>query len=108
MLAVIAVAPTLAEGDGVAVQARASWLACSESCAPGEAELALTLPVRTGPPAPAARWQAALAAAHAALPQPFPGTARLAVGADQLVLSVAGAPLGAGLHAAEFFPASDA
>lgn len=40
-------APARAKGKAK-IRARASWLVCREVCLPGDAELTLTLPVRTG------------------------------------------------------------
>lgn len=43
---------SLAEGGTVTLTARAEWLMCKDVCMPGEADLELTLPVKTGKPAP--------------------------------------------------------
>lgn len=48
---VLPVELTLSEdfkGDTLAINATASWLVCKESCIPGDAKLALSLPVKSG------------------------------------------------------------
>lgn len=52
----------------VTLGAKASWLMCKEACIPGRAELAITLPVRSGPAEADARRASDFAAARAALP----------------------------------------
>lgn len=41
---------SLAAGQPVEIAAHVTWLACSESCVPGEADLRVTMPVDTGEP----------------------------------------------------------
>ncbi len=41
--------PAVIDGDRVRIAARASWLMCRDVCIPGDADLALELPVRSGP-----------------------------------------------------------
>jgi len=45
---------SLRPGRPVTIAARVDWLECQEACLPGRADLSLTLPVTSGPPAPAA------------------------------------------------------
>ena len=62
-----------------------SWLECKESCIPGDAEVSLTLDVKTSPPAPNEAHSALFADARKKLPQP-PGirTSTAAVGEQPL------------------------
>jgi thiol:disulfide interchange protein DsbD len=80
--------------DNVAsIKAHASWLVCSDICIPGEADLALALPVRaaTGGPDPA---NAALfAAARARLPRPAGFPAQIAVSGTDFELRIPKAAL---------------
>ncbi|MFA7665073.1 MAG: thioredoxin family protein [Burkholderiaceae bacterium] len=83
----------------VRITGKAFWLMCHELCIPGEAELALSLPVAAADaPPPASRHAALFAAARARMPtQRLPVTAsmqgdRLSIGFD------------AALAGAEFFP----
>ncbi len=48
--------PTSVPGDRVALSARASWLMCREVCIPGEAQVALELPVQRSGAAAASRF----------------------------------------------------
>ncbi len=68
LLVDIATPAEAAPGAEVPLQARADWLMCKESCIPGGAKLALTLPVAADA-APDAQWSARIAAARAAVPQ---------------------------------------
>ncbi len=86
-----------AAGDSLRIGARVSWLACREQCLPGEAELALALPVGTRA-APSAA--VGLFARHQTrLPVPLPAAAGLTVAtlpaaageAPRLRLALAGA-----------------
>jgi thiol:disulfide interchange protein DsbD len=57
---------TLAEGPA-AIAAHVDWLACRESCVPGQSDIALNLKVRHGPPAHD-EWVDAIATARAKVP----------------------------------------
>jgi thiol:disulfide interchange protein DsbD len=46
----------LPSGGSVELKARAEWLMCEETCIPGSAEVALTLPVSATPPAAHPEW----------------------------------------------------
>jgi thiol:disulfide interchange protein DsbD len=56
VLLLVAITPpaSLAPGGAVRLDGRVDWLECKESCIPGKAELALTLPVRAETPRPGA------------------------------------------------------
>ncbi len=88
---------TLAAGSNVEVRAAAEWLMCAESCMPGDAKVALTLPVA----AEAGAENAAVAKAFAALPRdPAPWTVTARRDGAKVFLTVA-APSGAPVHAPE-------
>lgn len=59
----------LAAGGTVELKAQASWLMCADVCIPGDAEVSLTLPVRSETPQPDARWSEGIAATQAELPR---------------------------------------
>lgn len=69
LLVDIAVPATAQPGASVTLRARAEWLMCKESCVPGEAKVALTLPVAAAAATDAA-WATKIAAARESLPQP--------------------------------------
>jgi thiol:disulfide interchange protein/DsbC/DsbD-like thiol-disulfide interchange protein len=46
--------PANFSGDQLAIRGKASWLVCKDVCIPGDAEVSLTLPVKTGNPAASA------------------------------------------------------
>jgi thiol:disulfide interchange protein DsbD len=84
-------------GDQARLEARIDYLVCAEVCVPGQASVALTLPVVAGSPAPDPVWGPAIARALANAPdrggltaafQRVGGRLRLAVTGDAL----AGAP----------------
>jgi thiol:disulfide interchange protein DsbD len=54
----------------ITLRARVDWLECEETCIPGRADLALTLPVAKGAPLPNLKWKDAMDRARAALPRP--------------------------------------
>jgi thiol:disulfide interchange protein/DsbC/DsbD-like thiol-disulfide interchange protein len=58
----------LAPGETLTLAVRIDWLVCQEDCIPGDAQLALALPIVAGPPSPS-RWATAFAAAHARVPR---------------------------------------
>lgn len=60
----------LSPGGAAAFTARASWLACSETCVPGKADLSLTLPVRAAAP-PDTAQHVQVAQEVAQLPRPL-------------------------------------
>jgi thiol:disulfide interchange protein DsbD len=69
LLVDIAVPADAAPGTSVTLRAKVEWLMCKESCMPGEAQLALALPV-AAEAVPDVQWAAKIAAAREALPQP--------------------------------------
>jgi thiol:disulfide interchange protein/DsbC/DsbD-like thiol-disulfide interchange protein len=90
--------PALTGAGPLQIAAKASWLMCKDVCIPGEASLALVLPVSAGPEVQRSRHSALFDAADARMP-----SARL-----DAVVSVQGERLSIGwaepLEAAEFFP----
>lgn len=88
---------TLVAGSNVELRAAAEWLMCAESCMPGDAKVALTLPVA----AEAGAENAAVAKAFAALPRdPAPWTVTARRDGGKVFLTVT-APAGAPAHAPE-------
>lgn len=88
---------TLVPGSKVELRAAAEWLMCAESCMPGDAKVALTLPVA----AEAGAENAAVAKAFAGLPRdPAPWTVSARRDGAHVFLSVSGAP-GGPAHAPE-------
>ncbi len=59
----------LKPGTSVSLHAKAEWLMCKDVCMPGNAEVALTLPVSTDAPALDTLWGAKVAATFAGLPR---------------------------------------
>jgi thiol:disulfide interchange protein/DsbC/DsbD-like thiol-disulfide interchange protein len=105
LLVPITVPADLTTGGSVHLAAHATWLACSEICIPGEAKLALDLPVgpapQTADPAAAARF----AALRDRLPQTGKFATRFVASQRDLRLFVPAAAL-AGINepTALFFP----
>ncbi|MBI3924947.1 MAG: thioredoxin family protein [Armatimonadetes bacterium] len=94
----------LKPGQPMKLRARAAWLACEESCIPGDADLELTLAVSQDPGAPSA-WAQSIAATLDKLPrtdQPVMAQA----GWDGRSIAVA-FPLSQPADKAEFFPSED-
>ncbi len=105
LLVPIAAPVTLNPGDAVHLAANATWLVCSEICIPGEAKLALDLPVGAAPlaadPATAARF----AAVRDRLPETAGFETRFAVSGHNIRLFVpAEALAGIDRPNASFFP----
>ncbi|NLD69834.1 MAG: DUF255 domain-containing protein [Limnobacter sp.] len=86
------------DGDSLRVVGKASWLMCSDVCIPGDAELALTLPVSRDGSTSASRHAALFDDAHRRLPAQ---TLEVQVGAAGERLSLG---LPEALASAEFFP----
>ena len=92
-------------GSRVALRGRASWLVCEKTCIPEEADVALTLPVIAGPPAPAATAPA-IERARRAVPAASPWPATLSATAETVTVSVAAPRLAADrISDVWFFPA---
>jgi DsbC/DsbD-like thiol-disulfide interchange protein len=85
------------------IGAEVKVLVCREMCIPGKAQLSLTLPVKSQPPAPDAQTAELFAAARKALPQRAPGSWRISVtdARDSFALT---AKLGQHIVQASFFP----
>ncbi|HWO04482.1 MAG TPA: protein-disulfide reductase DsbD domain-containing protein, partial [Methylomirabilota bacterium] len=81
-------------GSRVTLRGRASWLVCEKICIPEEAEVALTLPVIAGRPAPAVTAPA-IERARRAVPAPSPWPATLSATAETVTVSVAAPRLAA-------------
>jgi thiol:disulfide interchange protein DsbD len=65
----------LKPGESVALSAQVDWLMCADVCIPGDARVALTLPIRAEPPTPATGHGAEAAASLHSLPDTVPGWA---------------------------------
>ena len=92
-------------GSRVTLRGRASWLVCEKTCIPEEADVALTLPVIEGRPAPAAT-ASAIERARRAVPAPSPWPAALSATAKTVTVSVAAPRLAADrISDVWFFPA---
>jgi thiol:disulfide interchange protein DsbD len=90
LLQTVQVAADAPLGGRAEIRARLDWLACSENCAPGSAELVLSLPVErhTGPTPEAD----AITKVFQGLPQPLPeGLATVALSGTELAVAVPGA-----------------
>lgn len=95
----------LKPGGSAPIGANATWLACAEICIPGEAKLALDLPIAATPAAPDPAVAGQFAAARARLPQPATFESRFTASAKELRLSIPAAALaGIDKPAAAFFP----
>jgi thiol:disulfide interchange protein/DsbC/DsbD-like thiol-disulfide interchange protein len=91
----------------VTIAAAVTWLVCEKECVPGEAKLALTLPVAAPGTAPEPKpdMRGVFDAARAALPNPSPWAARMAIAGDDITLHIDGKGLRADtLRSAYFFP----
>ncbi|MFZ4767072.1 MAG: protein-disulfide reductase DsbD domain-containing protein, partial [Roseimicrobium sp.] len=63
----------LVPGTRVTLQGKATWMCCGRDCNPGFRDLALSLPVQTGPPSLDRTWSAAFERARATVAQPALG-----------------------------------
>jgi len=90
-------------GSDVHLNATVSWLVCREICVPGRADLALTLPIRTGTSGPPSSTHLLFAKAQADLPRPAPKSWKVTanLGDHGFVLNVV---IGKRETAATFFP----
>jgi thiol:disulfide interchange protein len=86
--------PDLPPGRQVTLRGRASWLVCEKICIPEEADLALTLPVVAGRPAPA-REAPLIARARRAVPVASPWPATVSASPERVVVSLAARGLAA-------------
>ncbi len=95
----------LASASAARLEAHARWLVCSEICIPGEATLALALPVAGAPAPPDPAVAARFAAIRDRLPKPAAFATDFAASARDLRLYVPKAALaGIGRPNAAFFP----
>jgi thiol:disulfide interchange protein DsbD len=104
LLTTVTVPKDAVPGRSVTLNADVSWLVCADICVPEAATLSLTLPVVADAPAPNPLWAADFIAAREAMPQPFSGTATIAVAGDTLHLAVSGGGLPAQVSEAAFYP----
>ncbi|MEO7599906.1 MAG: protein-disulfide reductase DsbD domain-containing protein [Opitutus sp.] len=68
LLVTITPPTTLSAGTSVELKAAAEWLMCADVCVPGNAKVALTLPVSAEAPQPDAAWSSKLAATAQEVP----------------------------------------
>ncbi|PTX91464.1 protein-disulfide reductase DsbD domain-containing protein [Opitutus sp. ER46] len=68
----------LAPGTNVTLRASADWLMCAATCVPGNADVSVTLPIRTEAPTPDATWGARVQRARDTLPRTDPAWATTA------------------------------
>jgi thiol:disulfide interchange protein/DsbC/DsbD-like thiol-disulfide interchange protein len=95
----------LAPGMPVALRAHAAWLVCEKICIPEEADVALTLPVVAGRPAPDATGAPLIERARRAVPAPSPWPTTLRATAETVSIEVAAPGLVAdGIAEVAFFP----
>ena len=78
---------TLQVGADISLKAHASWLVCSDTCIPEDAELSISLPV-SAVSAPDPQWGDAFVASRARTPVPNPFPTKLSVADDKLKLHV--------------------
>jgi thiol:disulfide interchange protein DsbD len=110
LLVPIAAPANLSPGSAVHLEANANWLVCSDICIPGDAKLALDLPVGAAPAAADPSVAALFAAVRGSLPEAAGFETRFSVSAQELRLFVPAAalpdPLNGGVDrpAVAFFP----
>jgi len=98
----IDVPPDLHPGTTVTISALASWLVCSETCIPEDAELSIALPVGAMAEADQ-RWAGSFASTFARMPAPNPFHATVEAIGDQFSLRIATGDA-THLREVEFFP----
>jgi thiol:disulfide interchange protein len=86
LLVPIAVTPDVEQSGTANFAAAVSWLVCSDICIPGEAKLALALPVGASPAAPDPAVKDLFAAARSHLPKPAGFEARFAMAGNEVRL----------------------
>src|SRR5207244_9586072 len=95
----------LAAGGPVRLEADASWLVCSDICIPGEARLALELPIGSAAAPADPSIAARFSTARSRLPEPAGLHARFTASPKELRLSLPAAALaGVGQPTVSFFP----
>ena len=75
-------------GSRITLRAHVSWLVCEKTCIPEEGDVALTLPVTAGRPAPAPT-AAAIEGARRAVPAPSPWPATMEATPETVTVAVA-------------------
>ncbi|HYP18396.1 MAG TPA: protein-disulfide reductase DsbD domain-containing protein, partial [Opitutus sp.] len=88
---------SLPPGSPVELKAKVDWLMCADVCIPGNADVALTLPVSAEPPAADPAWSAKIEAAEAALPRALPEW-KVRAGREGANVRLALAPVGDAKH----------
>ena len=105
LLVPITVSDQVKPGETAHLDAAVSWLVCSEICIPGEAKLALDLPVSTHPALPDPAVQELFATARRQLPKPANFEARFATAHQELRLLLPKTALaGMAQPSVSFFP----
>jgi DsbC/DsbD-like thiol-disulfide interchange protein/cytochrome c biogenesis protein CcdA len=106
LLTQIAPPGVLSDAGRVDIKADVTWLVCEKECIPGEAKVALSLPLaRDGSGTADAGTAAVFAAARRALPYPSPWRARMELDRDWVTLAVDAKALATtAVRAAYFFP----
>jgi thiol:disulfide interchange protein len=84
----IDVPSTLSPGTNIMLAAHASWLVCSDTCIPEEAQLSISVPVATQTE-PDRDWAERFASARAQLPLPNPFPTTASVKAESIILHIA-------------------
>jgi DsbC/DsbD-like thiol-disulfide interchange protein len=92
---------TCPTGSTVTLSGKAEWLECKDVCIPGEADIALTLPVR---PRGAVEVGGAFHATRAKVPQPARDIAARGTIEDNRIRVALSLPAGKTLDRVEFFP----
>jgi DsbC/DsbD-like thiol-disulfide interchange protein len=97
---------SLASQQPAQLSAEVRVLVCREICIPGKAQLSITLPIKSQPPAPDARTSNLFAAARKSLPQPAPRSWTFSANdaKDSFVLS---ANVGRQITQAVFYPIAE-
>jgi DsbC/DsbD-like thiol-disulfide interchange protein/cytochrome c biogenesis protein CcdA len=102
LLTTIKVPGGLPTGGSVTLSGKAEWLECKDVCIPGEADIALTLPVKAT--AAPSKWAGLFAATHAKVPQPAPDITARGTTEDNRIRVAFSLPAGKALDRVEFFP----
>lgn len=106
LIAPMRVESSLASRQPVSIIAQLKVLVCREMCIPGNAQLSLTLPVKSESPAPDARTRNLFTAARKSLPRPAPTNWKLNLD-EQRHTFVLTANVGQEIRQADFFPLAE-
>jgi thiol:disulfide interchange protein len=105
LLVPITVSKNLVAGQTAFTEAEATWLVCADICIPGDASLALNVPVTAQPSVPDPAVASLFSQARGKLPVPAPFETRFAAGAHDVRLLVpANAVAGLRNSTGTFFP----